>query len=267
MARGRKRQFAPAQQLCLIFPLAKPAWAKWRTVHPIILLPRFPTPFEHLEKQQLSIKQETQVIELMETIASLPEDQWPAAATERLKSKAAIGIPNIGAKEAIRIALGDMRIQQMRLGRSVQPIGVLHVLAPIIGAIRRNDPGADFATSFLGNQILAAIVSTDGETFRRIAEFLEAPLGTHRNCLIWDAIFELINKNSVSEIINAEGHEVLCKTFTIPDTKAVKVYVVQQQIQNRFTNLPAENGRWAQLWKESGAGRLIHKSTRGKARS
>jgi hypothetical protein len=203
--------------------------------------------------------------EVMKLVACLPEEQWLEAAIDVLRNSPELGIPVTDADTLVDFFSMNMRIQHVRLGRAVQPLGRLHVLAPIIGAIRLNARGGTIALNFLVNRMMAAIHAADGKTLRVIAKFTEEPLGTHRNCLIWDAITELTRQKEVYKTVRIAGSQNWMQFPTYPNTKEVRAYVVQQQIQNRFTNLPVHDKDWTRLWKESGAKLLIREATRGKS--
>lgn len=209
------------------------------------------------------VAKETRLVKKLKTLACLPEASWIQEAESLLKSCPELGVPASAARRSIEFFRGDMLVQQTRLGRAVQPIGELDILAPIIGAIRLKSPGANHALNFLVNQIIPAIENSGGDILRLIAKFSDEPLRAHRNCVLWDAIFELMEENSRIIYTSENGPKI--RSMSIPNTKAVREYVIKQQIhRRRFLNLPQDDKGWTRLWKDSKAERIIQKASRGK---
>lgn len=207
------------------------------------------------------LAQGQELIDRLKSVACLPEDHWPQKAKSIIESYPALGF-SISDLDSFR---GEMLIEQIRLGRTVQPCGDLDPLAPIIGAIRTKSSGVDHAVQFLLNETLAAIRNGDKKTFIRIAKLSASKDTKHPNLLIWNAIFELMAAKSETAYNSRQGMVVW--QSTIPDTREVRLYVLQQQLSGRFTNLPTHDKSWTRLWIDSGADMIIQKSTRGKGRT
>lgn len=235
------------------------------------------------------------LIERLKEISCFPEPSWPTRSIPVLRDHLGRNPTRSETLEKLELYRMTMLIQQIRLGRAVQPEGPLHALAPIIGSIRLKVDASANAAEYLHCCMMKALETEDHEPIKLIAQFGTAPLGNHPNCRIWDAIFDLMDEEAVvldppqtshhldidikskrkngrililwcrKKLVGGENRLELCVSL-LPERKEVKAFVVTQKLRdNRFKCLPSWPGEWKSLWESSGAGSIIVGGTRGKA--
>ncbi len=169
----------------------------------------------------------------------------------------------------LRCHLAYLECHRTMLGRAVQPHRKLSNLAPVIGAIRLEAPGALLAGGYLAPLIIQATKAGDSEFLSHFRKYCQADLASHRNCQIWVAIFEILaNENfapskMLSVAVAPSGAKIQLRLF--PNTKEVKDYVfsLTNNGADRFNDLPSDDSTFSKLLKSSGAKRFVEKAGRG----
>lgn len=164
----------------------------------------------------------------------------------------------------LKVQLVFLSRRRIMLGRSVQPIGKLTNLAPIIGAIRLKDRGADEASKFLAPLLVEALKTGDSEFLNKVRKLSQARLGESRHYQIWVAIFELRNSGEFgpSKMLSE------CGNFRLfPNTKEIKAFISRRENrgQERFSDLPEDEATLSKLITSSGAKMFVEKALRGPA--
>lgn len=164
---------------------------------------------------------------------------------------------------------------RMRAARAVQPTGEkIDELAPLIGMVRLEGPErCPRIVQALKEKILELLLSVRKHQLERALKFAEAPLGKHRNSLVWEAIYGVILERQ--EKIVSEGWlegldypDALAKLETLyPDTKDVQAYAQRPKNKERFDKLPHDQSGWTRVWKASGAEVMVTKGVRGPGES
>lgn len=157
--------------------------------------------------------------------------------------------------------LAYMAALRNKLGRSIQPLGVMDDLAPVIAAIRLQGCQRESAAVFLAQAVLEALRNGDKKFMGRVKKISKATLGDHRNYQIWVAIGEVLESGQFapSEPLGRALQDVgiVTESKYYPTTQEVKEYAIARRTSGAmgFGNLPADHDvtGWSRLWKSSGA--------------
>lgn len=166
------------------------------------------------------IRAELDLIDQLKHIACLPEALWLPKAISLFGPASKRAFSEEETEEKLETYRVNMLVERMHLGRSVQPSGTLYDLAPIVGSIRRGSPGKIHAVNFLLAEVLGSLGNPASPTFKLLQEFSQIPLGTHRNCRVWDAFVEVMDRKSRPLDGCAGGTEIV--VTTLPNTLEVR---------------------------------------------
>lgn len=246
------------QKIIAVLTAAEPPLAK--CVH------RKPT----IEDASRRVLKELNFIEDLKAISCLPERLWPVEAKRILARDPDLKREYPDPIKILNFYELDMKMHRMRLGRTVQPTGddQLHDLAPIIGALRLESMGVEFALpsaryaqTYLLKEFLLAVHDSDSKKLEDIVKFSNETRTTHINRTLWDVIFQWVQENK--KPVGDYEYEIQVSTWKMPDSQDIRSFVLREKSSGRLLNFPTAESSWSKLWTQSGARDFIQMASRG----